>query len=159
MPRHSMAYISKTRPTVSCKYFSMATSWVALSINIKISDFNAVKVAKHWHMWQGEVVAISDCLVDYVVRGRGGGRSTTHFCLYNIYLSSRWTPVPQLGTCSQTSLDMITYVHLNQIRLFILNSLLVVFSTQLHIWSTQNPRKNCVCPGLNEMSSRGVSCC
>ena len=31
--------------------------------NIKISDFNGVNVAKHWHVWRGEVFAISDCLV------------------------------------------------------------------------------------------------
>ena len=64
-----------------------------------------------------------------------------YFCLYNIYfhsnLSRRWTPtcISQLGTYSQTSLFMITYVHLNQIRLFISKSLLIVFSKQLHVWS------------------------
>ena len=59
----------------------MGTSWVAVSINnittrasreitsrknINIFDFNGVNVAKHWHV-AGEVFAISDCLVVYVL--------------------------------------------------------------------------------------------
>ena len=51
-------------------------------------------------------------------------------------LSSRWTPISQIETYSQTSLFMITYVHLhvNQIRLFISKSrVLVVLSKQLHV--------------------------
>ena len=53
----------------------MGTSWVAVSINnittrartnINIFDFNGVNVAKHWHV-AGEVFAISDCLIEYVV--------------------------------------------------------------------------------------------
>ena len=34
--------------------------------NIKILDFNGVNVAKHWYV-TGEVFAISDCLVSYVI--------------------------------------------------------------------------------------------
>ena len=59
----------------------MGTSWVAVSINniitrasremtsrknINIFDFNGMNVAKHWHV-AGEVFAISDCLVIYVI--------------------------------------------------------------------------------------------
>ena len=60
--------------------FLMGTSWVAVSINnitrasremtsrknINIFEFNGVNVAKHWHV-AGEVFAISDCLVLYVI--------------------------------------------------------------------------------------------
>ena len=35
--------------------------------NINIFDFNRVNVAKHWHV-AGEVFAISDCLVQDVLR-------------------------------------------------------------------------------------------
>ena len=55
-----------------------------------------------------------------IVAVRGGGRSTTHFCLYNVYyynnLSNRWTTISQLGTYSQTSLIMNTYEYLNQMH-------------------------------------------
>ena len=66
MPSNSMAYISKTGPTISFKYFFMGTSWVALSIkkiktpasremtsrklSKQIFDFNGVNVTKHCHV-------------------------------------------------------------------------------------------------------------
>ena len=47
--------------------------------NIKIFDFNGMKVAKHWHV-AGEVFAISDCLVHIVIDVR------LHIVISRIYL-------------------------------------------------------------------------
>ena len=75
-----MAYLKNWTDNFFQMFF-MVTSWVAVSINniktrasremmsqknIKIFDFNGVNDAKHWYV-AGEVFAISDCLVLFVM--------------------------------------------------------------------------------------------
>ena len=80
--------------------FFMGTSWVAVSINnitnsseqrndvtknIKIFDFDGVNVAKHWHV-AGEVFAISDCLVVFMIMNIKKDVSSESACISVLWL-------------------------------------------------------------------------
>ena len=62
-PNNSMAYISKTGPTIYLK--TQASREMTSRKKNNIFCFNGVNVDKHWHV-AGEVFAISDCVVSYL---------------------------------------------------------------------------------------------
>ena len=70
-----------------------------------------------------------------------GGRSTTHFCLYNIYshnhLSIRRTPVSQLGTYSQTPYSLLYIYTESNTHIYIKDHY-----QQFHACSAQKPSQN-----------------